>query len=68
MQRDIDVLSERNGYRIVEVSERASGSDALGQWIEIIRPNGTHVPCASIEAAEELIDAELHPRPSVPAS
>lgn len=62
MPREIDVLSERSGYQIIEVSEVAPDGDVLQTWIELIRPTGEHLPCVSVEAAEEFIDAELHPR------
>ena len=63
MPREIDVLSERSGYQIIEVSVVAPDGAVQQTWIELIRPSGEHWPCASVEAAEEFIDAEIHPRP-----
>ncbi|MHB8446877.1 MAG: hypothetical protein ACYC9P_03025 [Rudaea sp.] len=64
MPREIDVLIERHGYQVIEVSETDHSGFVLLTWIELVRPSGQHLPCVSVEAAEEFIDFERQPPPA----
>ena len=66
MSYHTEPVSERDGYTILEVSDIAADGSARVAWIEVVCPNGKHVLCDSVEAAEAFIDAKLSSAQSSP--